>query len=192
MLLTKESANLIFACLDRFLNSYEQLKQRPPAQDRDIASIKTWLDNRQKYREPNLQEEPEGPIREEERQYLLAPDCVALLPTANPTRLRRALEKFETLRWLKCFRKDVHPSLDQSYALDDYQLRDDAKVDLAVEAVAVIAGLVTFVVPLWVLTHVKDLVAKLGISTVLIPVFWVVLFFGTNARSETRIAGCAA
>lgn len=86
----------------------------------------------------------------------------------------------------------MHPSLDQSYPLDDYQLRDDAKVDLAVEAVAVIAGLVTFVVPLWVLTHVEDLAAKLGISTVLMPVFWVVLLFGTNARSETRIAGCAA
>lgn len=60
------------------------------------------------------------------------------------------------------------------------------------EAVAVIAAFITFLVPLWVLAYVNDRGIKLGISTVLIAVFWVVLFFGTTARSEVRIAGCAA
>ncbi|KAF1958522.1 hypothetical protein CC80DRAFT_491069 [Byssothecium circinans] len=170
--LSEEIQNKLRVYYD-LVNQYTQIRSRPKPTPRNITSIQTWHANH-----PNA-------IHPSETSYLTQPtDLFPLVPRKIST-LRGLLERSSSFRQFKLWEKR---------ATDDNTVHytSDRRIDLFVNAIITVLGLVMLTAPLWILAYRTRVAERLGIITAFIFVFLCLVCFLSVARPFEVLAATAA
>lgn len=166
--------------VDKFVALHAELKTKPNALPRQIANLKTWHSNYDKA------------ILDEERAYLNQDeDLITIVPIVK-TPLRRYMEKtkwFRTTHWFQRRPKSVSTSATEDrrifYHSDDLIAAFDS-------GLVVLIGLLMLVAPIWVLYAVNATKDRLGVITVFVTAFLLLLQLLTMASPAEVLAAAAA
>lgn len=166
--------------VDEFVALHAELKTKPNALPRQIANLKNWHINN------------DNAILEQERAYLdQAEDLTTIVPVVK-TPLRRYMEKtewFKTTRWFQ-----RRPQKMSTSAAEDgtVHYHSDALITAFDSGVVVLVGLSMLVAPIWVLYAVASTKDRLGVITVFVTAFLLLLQLLTVASPAEVLAAAAA
>lgn len=153
---------------------HSDLRRRPPVPRKDRTSLANWFSNNQ------------DAILAEETQYVNHPkDLFAMVPKTK-TPLRRALESSSHFRLFRLWRKPS-PIEDQNV-----HYTSDQRIDVFVNMIIALVGLIMLIVPLWLLAFVASVVHRLAIITSFLVVFLCFVSFTTVARPFETLGAAAA
>ncbi|SPO00538.1 uncharacterized protein DNG_03286 [Cephalotrichum gorgonifer] len=161
-----------------FLLQQTSLKKLPPAQRRDIRSIRNWHFNHDY-----------GAIATQEQKYLDKPDLINIVHKEK-TPLRRFIDSSLYLRTLPIFKQRK----DELYHYDAGHVSyySDKRIDGFVSAVIVAIGVTMLITPLWILQGLNTLTMKLGIITIFIFIFLLLLSFTMVSKPFEALGATAA
>lgn len=153
---------------------HSELRRRPSVPRKDRISLANWFSNN-----------PDA-ILPEETEFINHPqDLFAMVPKAK-TPLRRALERSSRFRLFRLW-KLPGPIVDRNI-----HYTSDQRIDMFVNAIIAIVGLIMLIVPLWVLAFVTWVVHRLAIITSFVVVFLLFVSFTTVARPFETLGAAAA
>lgn len=167
--------------VDRKLRAYNELviqhsdlRKRPPVSGKDRNSLSNWFSNHSRA------------ISEEETKYVqISRDLFAMVPKSK-TPLRRFLERSSHFRLFRLWIK-ASPLEDENV-----HYTSDQRIDMFVNVIIAMIGLVMLIVPLWVLAFVTWVVHRLAIITTFVVVFLCFVSFTTVARPFETLGAAAA
>lgn len=153
---------------------HSELRGRSRVPSKDTNSLSNWFSNHA------------NAISEEDTKYIQhTKDLFAMVPK-NKTPLRQLLEKSSHFR---LFRWWIKPS-----PLEDenvyYTL--NRRIDMFVNVIIALIGLIMLIVPLWVLAFVTWVVHRLAIITTFVVIFLCFVSFTTVARPFETLGAAAA
>jgi hypothetical protein len=167
--------------IDKKLRAYNELviqhsklRKRPPLDKKDRNNIVNWFWNHG------------NAIAAEESEYIQhADDLFAMVPKLK-TPLRRFMEQSRHFRLFRLWMK-ASPVEDENV-----HYTSDQRIDLFVNLIIALIGLVMLIVPLWVLAFVTWVVHRLAIITSFVVVFLCFVSFTTVARPFETLGAAAA
>lgn len=168
---------------DELILQHSQLRTRPAVPAKDISSLRNWHHNN-----PTA-------IHAQEITYIdHASDLMGLNPKPGKTRLREFLERSQHFRlhrwWAK---KPRDASQDRIHYRDpDVHYISDKRIERMVTLVVTSVGIMMLVAPLWILAFVQDQVRRLGVITVFVVVFMLLISLATVAKPFESLAATAA
>jgi hypothetical protein len=147
----------------------------------DVQSVVQWLENK------------ENAIADQEVEYLNHTSDLFQLVSKNKSSLRRLLERSDRFRTFPIWRRPS-PGLCEDAIVDDEHVHyhDDTKINHAVTLIILTLGVVMIVSPLWVLEFVHGSIKRLGIITLFIVLFVMLLSVTTVAKPFESLAAAAA
>jgi len=167
--------------IDQKLRSYNELvlqhselRKRPPVTKKDRTSLKNWFANN-----------PTAILPKETEFVTHLRDLFAMVPKAK-TPLRRALERSSRFRLFRLWK--TPPPIEDC----NIHYTSDQRIDLFVNTIIALVGLVMLIVPLWVLAFVTWVVHRLAIITSFVVVFLCFVSFTTVARPFETLGAAAA
>lgn len=177
---SEERLALIHA-IEKKLRSYNELvlqhsdlRRRPPVAKKDRTSLANWFSNN-----------PDA-ILADETEFINHPqDLFAIVPKVE-TPLRRALERSSRFRLFRLWK--TPPPIDDS----NIHYTSDQRIDMFVNMIIAMVGLIMLIVPLWVLAFVTWVVHQLAIITSFVVVFLCFVSFTTVARPFETLGAAAA
>lgn len=119
------------------------------------------------------------PIEEAELAFLDKPDLITLNPERKAP-LLKVLEHFSTFRFSSILREKPDGSSKFEPVDDNVFIKDDRKVSGLVEWLALVAGVMLFTMPMWMVFCVQSVEAKLGVISVLLTLFLATILVGLN------------
>jgi hypothetical protein len=167
--------------IDRKLRAYNELvlqhselRKRPPVPSKDRRSLANWFSNHK------------NAIAAAETEYVQhAEDLFAIVPKSK-TPLRRFMERSQHFR---LFRGWMKPSLVED---ENVHYTSDQRIDMFVNSVIALIGLIMLIVPLWWLAFVTPVRHRLAIITSFVVVFLCFVSFTTVARPFETLGAAAA
>ena len=108
--------------------------------------------------------------------------------------LRRLLERSQSFRLSSLWRTDstAITSTKSHIESDEVYYSSDKSIDQFVTAIILFVGVAMLIAPLWILQFVQGSVNRLGVITVFIVLFLVLLSGTTIAKPFESLAGAAA
>ncbi len=167
---------------DELALAHAQIRAQAPVPARNIQSVSNWL-----YNKGNAISEPET-------TYLNhTADLFAMVPKYKSA-LRRLLERSQSFRLSSLWRtkSTVIASTKSHIESEEVYYSSDKSIDQFVTAIILFVGVAMLIVPLWILQFVQGSVNRLGVITVFIVLFLVLLSGTTIAKPFESLAGAAA
>lgn len=160
---------------------HSELRARPAAEKRQVASIQNWLFNK------------ENAISDSETTYLdHISDLVPLVPKQKSF-LRKVLEKSKRFRLSPFWRLKPSDTCDDlGIDTGDTFYSSDAKIEQFASLVILSLGVVMLVAPLWILEFVHEPINRLGLITAFIVLFVTLVSLATVAKPFESLAAAAA
>jgi uncharacterized protein (DUF983 family) len=153
---------------------HSELRNRPPVAGKDRNNIVNWFSNH------------ETAIAAEETEYIQhSEDLFAIVPKSKAP-LRRFMEHSRHFRLFRLWMK-ASPVEDENV-----HYTSDQRIDLFVNLVIALVGLIMLIVPLWVLAFITWVVHRLAIITSFVVVFLCFVSFTTVARPFETLGAAAA
>ena len=177
---SRERLALIHA-IDQKLRSYNELvlqhsdlRKRPSVPRKDRTSLANWFSNN-----------PDAILPEETEFIGHARDLFAMVPKVK-TPLRCALERSSRFRLFRLWK--IPPPIEDR----NIHYASDQRIDMFVNTIIAMVGLIMLIVPLWVLAFVTWVVHRLAIITSFVVVFLCFVSFTTVARPFETLGAAAA
>ena len=161
---------------------HSQIRSQPQVPARNIESVSNWLYN------------AENAIADEETAYLThTSDLFPLVPKPKSS-LRKLLECSSIFRLSRFWRtKPSRSDPDMFEYLEQHiHYSSDDKIERFVSITILILGVIMLIAPLWILAFVHGTIDRLGIITLFIVLFLVLLSFTTVAKPFESLAATAA
>jgi hypothetical protein len=147
----------------------------------DVQSVVNWLENK------------ETAIAPAEVAYLNYTSDLFQLISKNKSWLRRFLEHSDLFRTFPMWPRQS-PGLCEDAIVDDEYVHyhDDAKIDHAIAVIILTLGMVMIISPLWLLEFTHGSKERLGIITLFIVLFILMLSVTTVTKSSLAAAAAYA
>ncbi|KAI9641351.1 hypothetical protein NHQ30_010153 [Ciborinia camelliae] len=163
----------------KFVGLHASLKTRPPVKPAQIENIKNW------------HRKNEGAIYKEELKYLDTDEDLMTIVPINKTPLRRALEHFEWFKTVNYFRR--HPTKTKaSYDAGTIFYHSDDKIQTFDSGIVILLGVIMLLIPLWILEAMQSKKAILGVISVFVVGFMLLVQVVTLAKPYETLAAAAA
>ncbi|KAL4883560.1 hypothetical protein BJY04DRAFT_216383 [Aspergillus karnatakaensis] len=169
----------------KYVYSHMQLRSRPIPSDLDRKSLNAWVRTHTK-RNPD-----QGPVDEAELEYVNAPDLFTIWETTESP-VRKLLDLSSHYRRARIWQREVHASLAPRFPNPYQVVTDDERIEWAAGVVTITIGALILIAPIWIFAEVEPLRIRLGVITVFITTFLVLLAIGTKWRPIEALAGTAA
>ncbi|KAI0900754.1 hypothetical protein F4806DRAFT_449816 [Annulohypoxylon nitens] len=171
----------ISTALDRyhkFLIRQSHIREFPSAPSRDVKNIKRWHQNY------NCRA-----IDEAEQGYLNQDDLICLNQRDSPP-LRQLIDNSLRLRTLPIWRDRSRMPGEQGLEYVGYY--SDKRLNAFVSGIITAIGTLLLIVPIWILETLESLKAKLGVITIFVFVFLVVLSSAMATKPFEALGATAA
>jgi hypothetical protein len=164
--------------LDEFLLQHSSIKKLTKAPERDVKSLRHWH-----YNHSNVA------IAPEEQTYLNKDDLVRVVHE-DRTPLRRVIDSSLRLRTLPIWRLRKHeaPAYDAEYV----SYYSDKRIDGFASTMIVTIGATMLIAPIWILQALNTLTMKLGVITIFILVFLLLISFAMVSKPFEALGATAA
>lgn len=151
-----------------------------PAQD--IESVSRWLSNKDS-----------RAILDEEVAYVKHTSDIVQLAPRSKSSLRKLLERSERFRLFRLWRTDP-PDGCANVMMGDENVHysSNERIEKFVAIIILSLGIIMLIAPLWVLEFVNGPINRLGIITMFIVLFIILLSFTTVAKPFESLTAAAA
>ena len=154
------------------------MKNLPRAPERDVKSIRNWHYNHGR-----------AAIGTEEQTYLEKSDLIRVVHEER-TPLRQIIDSSLKLRTLSIWRSKEDKPPD--YDADHVSYYSSKRIDGFASSIIVIIGVIMLITPIWVLQALSTLSMKLGMITLFISVFLLLVSFAMVTKPFEALGATAA
>ncbi|KAK4112398.1 hypothetical protein N656DRAFT_709377 [Canariomyces notabilis] len=163
---------------NEFLLQHSRMKKLTKAPGRDIKSLKHWH-----YNHSNVA------IAREEQTYLNNEDLVRVVQE-DRTPLRRVIDSSLRLRTLPIWRLRKHEA--PVYDADYVSYYSGKRIDGFASTMIVTIGATMLIAPIWILQALNTLTMKLGVITIFILIFLLLISFAMVSKPFEALGATAA